>query len=110
VDVFFNIRHFSLLTFMTSVSFMSFSAHAERPADQIYNTYCVACHASGVANAPKFGSKADWLPHAEKGLDTLLLNATKGINAMPPKGLCFDCSDDEMQNTIQYMIDSSQGN
>lgn len=101
--------HLSLLVCLLISPLLSASAQAERPADQIYNTYCIACHASGVANAPKFGSQIDWLPHIEKGMSTLLLNTTKGINAMPPKGLCFDCSDSELQHTIQYMIDNSQG-
>ncbi len=108
MNIFFCICRIVFSACLAITSLVSLTAQAERPADQIYNTYCIACHASGVANAPKFGSQADWLPHIEKGMDTLLMNATKGINAMPPKGLCFDCSDAEMQNTIQYMIDNSQ--
>ncbi|MBD5771175.1 c-type cytochrome [Marinomonas colpomeniae] len=81
---------------------------AERSGDKVFNTYCIACHMSGVAGAPKFGDKADWQSHIEKGMETLLANVTSGINAMPPKGLCFDCNDDEIQGAIQYIIDNSQ--
>jgi len=83
-------------------------ASAERSGDKIFNTYCIACHMSGVAGAPIFGNKADWQPHIEKGMETLLTNVNNGISAMPPKGMCFDCSNDEMKNTIQYIIDNSQ--
>ena len=83
-------------------------ALAERSGDTIFNTYCLTCHMSGLAGAPKIGDKADWQSHIEKGMEALLANVISGINAMPPKGLCFDCSDEELQSTIQYMIDSSQ--
>ena len=26
-----------------------------------------------------------------------------GLNAMPPKGMCFDCTDDEYKALIEYM-------
>jgi cytochrome c5 len=41
-------------------------------------------------------------------MDTLLANAITGINAMPAKGLCFTCTDDDLKDLIQYMVDSSQ--
>ena len=108
MKVFFSMRRLFSFICMVTAFLTSSSVYAERSANQIYNTYCIACHMSGVAGAPIFGSKADWQPHIEKGMEALLANVTKGINAMPPKGLCFDCSDDEMQSTIQYIIDNSQ--
>ena len=37
------------------------------------------------------------------GLDGLLAKAISGINAMPPKGTCADCSDDELKAAIKHM-------
>lgn len=68
-----------------------------------YNQSCIACHASGAANAPRTGDAAAWAKRLEKGMDTLLANTKTGINGMPPKGLCFDCSDDEYRALIEYM-------
>ena len=83
------------------------SGGGARSVEDIYNTKCAACHGTGVLSAPKFGT-ADWIDRANKGMETLLSNAINGINAMPPKGTCADCSDEEMEATIQYMIDSAQ--
>ncbi|GMQ83848.1 MAG: hypothetical protein BMS9Abin06_0592 [Gammaproteobacteria bacterium] len=75
-----------------------------RSGEQVYNASCMACHASGVANAPKLGDKAAWEPRAAKGIDGLLTTAASGINAMPPRGTCADCSDDELKGAIEYML------
>ncbi|MBV1787800.1 c-type cytochrome [Marinobacterium sp. D7] len=79
------------------------STGGARSGEEIYNGKCAACHGSGVLGAPKFGTSemADRL--AEKGLDTLLSNALNGINSMPPRGTCADCSDDEIKSAIEYM-------
>ena len=78
-------------------------AAAARSGDQVYNTYCVACHSVGVAGAPKTGDTAAWSPRAQKGIDGLLETATNGLNAMPPKGMCFDCTDADYSALITYM-------
>ena len=31
-----------------------------------------------------------------------------GINAMPAKGTCMSCSDDELADAVTYMIDAAQ--
>ena len=40
---------------------------------------------------------------AKGGLDGLVKSAIAGLNAMPPKGTCSDCSDDELRAAIQEM-------
>lgn len=76
--------------------------------ERVYMQSCWACHNSGAAGAPKVGTAADWAPRIEKGMDTLLTNAINGFNAMPAKGLCFTCTDDDLKALVQYMVDSSQ--
>lgn len=83
------------------------AAAAARTGDQVYNGSCVACHGSGVAGAPKVGDAAAWQPRAAKGIDQLVKNATTGINAMPPKGTCANCSDEELKGAIEYMLQQS---
>lgn len=78
-----------------------------RSGDQVYNASCMACHGTGVAGAPKVGDKAAWAERAAKGVDGLLTNAINGINAMPPKGTCAACSDDELKAAIEYMLKES---
>lgn len=79
-----------------------------RTGDQIFNSKCMACHATGAAGAPKVGDASAWAPRIAQGIDTLLTHALNGYNAMPPRGTCADCSDDEIKGTIEYMISQSQ--
>lgn len=77
---------------------------AKTPKDVIAK-HCNACHGTGLLNAPKIGDAAAWGERAKKegGLDGLLAKAISGINAMPPKGTCADCSDDELKGAIKEM-------
>lgn len=79
------------------------SAGGARSGEVVFNTACTACHSAGVLGAPKPGSAEDWKPRLEQGMDTLLKHAINGFNAMPPKGTCMDCSDDEIHAAIEYM-------
>ena len=76
--------------------------------EQVYNNHCLACHGTGAAGAPKTGDAAAWAPRIAAGMDSLLANATNGLNAMPPKGLCMACSDAELQGAVEYMVNNSQ--
>lgn len=78
------------------------SAGAVRSGEEVYKAFCTTCHATGVANAPKTGT-ADWKPRLAKGIDGLVASSVKGLNAMPPKGTCMNCSDAEIKAAIQYM-------
>lgn len=80
------------------------AAGGARSGEEIYTGKCAACHASGVLGAPKFGTNELQLRADEKGMETLLSNAINGINAMPPRGTCADCSDDEIQAAIDHML------
>jgi cytochrome c5 len=84
------------------------AAAGPKTGEQVYNSNCVACHGTGAAGAPKFGDAAAWAPRIAKGIDTLLAHAKTGINAMPPKGLCMACSDDELKGAIEYMVSHSK--
>ena len=65
----------------------------------------MACHASGVAGAPKFGDKAAWAPRIQTGLDALTTSAIKGKGAMPPKGGTA-APDAEIKAVVAYMVAS----
>lgn len=81
------------------------AAAGPRSGADIYNSACVACHSAGVLGAPKFRDAADWAPRMEQGLDTVVMNAINGINAMPPRGTCGDCSDDDIRAAVEHMIE-----
>jgi cytochrome c5 len=75
---------------------------------KVYDTTCMACHATGVANAPKVGDKAAWAPRVKQGMDTLIADAIKGKGAMPPKGGNMALSDPEVRAAVEYMVSQSK--
>lgn len=72
-------------------------------APALYSQACAACHAAGVANAPKLGDKAAWGPRLAAGVDGLTASVIKGKGAMPPKGGSA-ASDSEIKAVVQYMV------
>jgi cytochrome c5 len=83
-------------------------AAGPRSGEEVYNTKCLACHATGAAGAPKLGDAAAWSARLGQGLDTLYTHAIDGFNGMPAKGLCMDCSDDEIKASVDYILDNSK--
>lgn len=84
------------------------AAAASSGGQEIYSKTCIACHASGAAGAPKLGDKAAWEPRIAQGMDALMTTVLNGKNAMPPRGTCMTCSDDELRAAVDYMISQSQ--
>ena len=76
--------------------------------EQVYQTFCFACHGTGANNAPVLGNAEQWSARVDKGLDVLYESSINGFNngAMPAKGLCMDCSDDDLHATVDYMLDA----
>jgi cytochrome c5 len=79
-----------------------------RTGEAIYNKSCMSCHMTGAAGAPILGDAAAWSDRIAQGIDTLYTHAISGIRGMPPKGLCMDCSDEELHNAVDYMVENSQ--
>jgi cytochrome c5 len=73
----------------------------------VYDKSCMVCHATGVANAPKFGDKAAWAPRIKQGMDALYANSIKGKGAMPPKGT-YAGPDADVKAAVDYMVNASK--
>jgi cytochrome c5 len=80
-------------------------AAAGRSGQEIYERSCAMCHIAGVAGAPTLNDAGAWAPRVERGMDTLMRNTIQGIGAMPPRGTCMDCSDEELRVAVEYMLD-----
>jgi len=72
----------------------------------LYEGACMACHASGVAGAPKTGDSAAWKPRLGNGIDGLLSTAISGKGAMPPKG-GSTYSDEQLRSIIEFILTES---
>lgn len=78
----------------------------------IYDQACMACHAQGVAGAPKFGDSEAWAERIAKGMDVLYENSIKGFQGeagvMPPKGGFANLSDEEVNAAVDYMVENAE--
>ncbi len=68
-----------------------------------YKATCIACHGTGVADAPLFGSKEKWEPRVATGLDALMQTALNGKGAMPARGGNPALSDADIKAAVLYM-------
>jgi cytochrome c5 len=73
-----------------------------RTGEQVYTAQCTACHAAGLANAPKTGDEAAWAPRIKTGLDALVQSALKGKGAMAAQG-GGEFSDFEIKRAVVYL-------
>ena len=73
----------------------------------IVQHYCANCHAKKPLiqlGAPKIGDLDDWRPRLKKGLNALFKNTDEGINAMPARGGCFECTDQQLLLAIKSLL------
>ncbi len=74
---------------------------------QIVQHYCAMCHDKNPMiqlGAPTSGQKEAWEPRIKQGLDALLKHTDEGLNAMPARGGCFECSDKQLLLAIKAML------
>ncbi|MFT0545057.1 c-type cytochrome [Allopusillimonas ginsengisoli] len=75
--------------------------------EKLYKSACVACHSTGVANAPKLGDKAAWAPRLAEGEEQIMEIAFKGKGAMPPRG-ASSADDATLKAAVEYMLSTVQ--
>lgn len=80
------------------------AAAAPSGGEGVYKSACDACHAAGVAGAPKLGDKAAWSKRIAAGKATLYEHSIKGFNAMPAKGGNTALSDADVKAAVDYLV------
>ena len=71
--------------------------------ETLYKQACTACHAAGVAGAPKSGDKAAWAPRIKTGVDAMTASVIKGKGVMPARGGSAG-TDAEIRAAVEYMV------
>jgi cytochrome c5 len=54
--------------------------------EEVYAAQCAACHAAGIAGAPKMGDKDAWAPRIATGFSALLTSSLNGKGNMAAQG------------------------
>lgn len=75
---------------------------------RLYDTVCMACHAAGIAGAPKTGDKAAWKPRIATGKEALYNSALHGKNAMPAKGGLASAPDADVKAAVDYLVSQAK--
>ncbi len=78
--------------------------------ERIYQQVCVACHATGVANAPKVGDRQAWKPLIAEGQATLTGHGWVGVRAMPAQGGDPKLGVEDFARALAWMVRNSGGN
>jgi cytochrome c5 len=79
---------------------------ALRTGEQVYTAQCSACHAAGLAGAPKLGDEAAWAARIKTGYEVLVTSALKGKGAMAAQG-GGEFSDFEIGRAVVFMANKS---
>lgn len=91
---------------MAGVTAGSGDDSAEKTPKQLYAGACLACHASGVAGAPKVGDNAVWQTRLGGGIDAIVTSAINGKGAMPANGGSA-YSEEQIRSVVEYMLAES---
>lgn len=95
-------------TFHYPATFVKQLAGDPRAGEKIFKEFCSACHSPQPQidiKAPHIGDANAWRIPRQLGMEALMKITTRGIGAMPSRGGCFECSDAQLRETIQYMLD-----
>ena len=75
---------------------------------QRYERYCHACHATGAAGSPRMGVEELWRDlYERRGMDGLVRSVVQGSRGMPRRGMCMECTEDELTDIVRLMLEDS---
>tara|TARA_Y100000588_G_C13801698_1_gene731126 strand:- start:303 stop:683 length:381 start_codon:yes stop_codon:yes gene_type:complete len=92
-------------------TFLKEIAGSKDEGHKIVQHYCINCHAPKPLiplGAPRIGYSDDWIPRLKQGIDALFKNTDEGLNAMPARGGCFECTDKQLMLAILSMLPEQQ--
>ena len=86
---------------------VSAAAKSKAP-EEVYAALCANCHDTGLNDAPLTGDNAAWATRfQERGLDGLHDSSLHGRNLMPAKGGDPRLTDEEVLNTVDFILAKS---
>jgi len=97
-------------TFHSPATFVKQLINDKQAGQKIFREFCSVCHGKSAVipvHAPIIGDKEHWRVLKQLKMNKLLDLTIKGVGAMPARGGCFECSDEQLQQTIQYILDNS---
>lgn len=99
----------TIQTFHYPALFVKQLAGDPQAGKKIFKEFCAACHSQQPRidiKAPHIGDKNAWEIRRKWGVDNLLKITIEGVGAMPARGGCFECSDEQLKQAIEYILNS----
>lgn len=87
--------------------FLDGIASSSQQGEEIVAHYCLTCHAEQPMidmGAPRIGIEKDWGIRLKQGLERLWQHTDEGYHAMPARGGCFECSDEQLKLAIHALV------
>jgi cytochrome c5 len=84
-------------------------AQPPKSGEQVYKEVCAACHAAGVAGAPKLGDRKVWGPLISEGQAVLTAHGWVGVRGMPARGGKADLPLEEFSRATAFMARAAGG-
>lgn len=96
----------------TVMSFLVFPSVNAQETNNIgettFKNECASCHTGGfkgwVSGSPEIGVKADWVEFFKKSTLEMTQATIKGTEGMDPKGGCKNCTDEEIEQAVEYIV------
>lgn len=95
-------------TFHYPISFIAQLKGDSHAGQKIFKGYCGHCHEKDPMiplGAPKIGDHRLWTVIQKQGIKKLVSLTVNGYGRMPARGGCFECSDAQLKQAIQYIIE-----
>jgi glucose/arabinose dehydrogenase len=84
---------------------------ADHPGKERYDLVCSGCHNAGVSGAPVLGNYTQWQPVIAQSPELTREHVFNGYKAMPERGLCYVCTDQQLLDMIDYVLaEAEKGN
>ena len=102
-------QFFICLIFNFLITPISLVADQTSHGEKIYHNECSDCHDGGfwgwLSGAPSIKEQSEWTQYLKKDFEEILQAAIKGTeDGMDPKGGCDECTDEEIRQSVEYML------
>jgi cytochrome c5 len=81
--------------------------HDPQRGEKIYRQFCATCHAPDpqiTTGAPRKGNSKEWAGYLKNGHEVMVQRLYDGEGSMPPRGGCFECTDEELDAALTFML------
>lgn len=88
-------------------AFLDSIAGTKSEGKKIVQHFCSNCHADKPLiplGAPRPSNLNDWKPRLKQGMALLFKRSSEGFGAMPARGGCFECSDEQLLLAIKALL------